>query len=165
MSLHRAHFLAPRATPDGVVSWEEHNPELAARIRDGDAALGWLGDIRLSLHLNKAYETDPENPKPGTPRWEVWRDHEGTDPTFVASHVSFTMGNGDGLIRMLAAHDSRTHDIASEVLAARDRRDASKRAEFGEISNDKADKLAWALGRDLSLPAQDGKVFPLHGRP
>lgn len=159
------HLLAPRQTPEGTVSWEETAPDIGRLIRDGDPTCGWLGDPLLSLHLNLAYRTDPENRKPGIPRWEVWRNHGGTEPTFVCSLVAQRL-NGElarRLCSILAAHDSRIHDIADEMLAARDRTAESEsdtaRAEYA----DKADKLAWALGRDLSLPAQDGRVIRLGG--
>lgn len=163
MSLRSPRLVAPNYTPAGTVSWEETQPELARRIRDGDPNIGWLGDDRLSLHLNLTW-ADPDPAKVGLPRWEVWRDHETVDPTLVAAHVSRTIGNGDSLIRMLAAHDSRTHDIAAELLAARDQRDAAEKAANRDLFEGKADKLAWALGRDLDLPAADGRMFPLSGR-
>lgn len=163
MSLRSPRLVAPNYTPDGTVSWEETQPELARRIRDGDPNLGWLGDDRLSLHLNLTW-VDPDPAKAGLPRWEVWRDHETVDPTLVASHVALRVGNGDGLVAMLAAHDSRTHDIASEVIAARDERERASKARSHEEFEHKADKLAWALARDLGEPAADGRIMPLSGR-
>lgn len=157
------HLVAPRVDGvTGTVSWEERDPGLAARLRDGDANIGWLGDPRLSLRLNLAYADDPENKKPGLPRWEVWRNHESAPPTFVVSCVAQRV-NGDQLLRMLAAGDSRTHDIAVEHLAARDRRDATKRAAAVEQYEDTADKLAWGLAKDLGTPMPDGRLVRLGG--
>jgi len=153
------HLLAPRVTPDGTVSWEHETPEIAKRIRDGDSTLGWLGDDRLSLHLNVAYATESGT---GLPRWEIWRDHETVEPTLVMSRVAQRI-DGDSLIRQLAAHDSRTRDMAGELIAARDMREAESRARFHDAVAEPADKLAWALGRDLDLPAQSGRVYPLGG--
>lgn len=149
------HLVSPRELPDGSVSWEEQRPELGARIRDGDGEFGWLGDDRLSLVLNKTYE-DPH----GRPRWEVWRRHEDGSSSLVVHKVGFRI-NGDELIEQLALHDSRTHDVAGEVLARRVKAKRDKERRFREHSEEKADKLAWALGRDLSVPAQPGRVFPV----
>lgn len=158
------HLVQPRV--DGVagtVSWEENQPDLAVRIREGDARFGWLGDPRLSLRLNLEYAHDPENKKPGLPRWEVWRNHETGTPTFVVSCVAQRV-DGDKLMQMLAAADSRTHDIASEIIGRRDARDAAKKAAAIEEFEDKADKLQWALAKDLSAPMPDGRVVRLGGR-
>lgn len=165
-ALHRVpHLLAPRATPDGTVLWEENSPEVGRRLREGDANVGWLGDDRLSLHLNLAYahEADPADPRAGhgIPRWEVWRDHETVAPTLVCSIVNLRIGNGDQLLRMLAAHDSRTHDMATELITARDARTAREKATFQEMSMDKGDRLAHGLGRDLGMAGQHGRVYPL----
>lgn len=158
-------FLVPRATGDGRVQWEEHNQELGRRLREGDANLGWLGDERLSLVCNVRFasEVDPDEPESGkgVPQWEVWRDHETVAPTLVCHVVTLRIGNGDSLLRMLAAHDSRTHDIADEMFARRAAREAKQRGEFLETAEDKADKLAFGLGKDLSIPAQHGRYIPL----
>lgn len=164
---HTPHLLAPRETPDGVVSWEESQPELARRIREGDAALGWLGDDRLSLHCNVKFArevdlTDPRSGK-GVPKWEIWRRLDDGTSALVGSLVTLRIQNGDGLIRRLAAGDARTHDHASEMLERRARADAKAKGDARDGYADKADKLAWALGRDLSLPAQSGRVFSLGG--
>jgi hypothetical protein len=149
------HLILPREKPDGTISWEEEQTAIAARIRDGDAALGWLGDDRLSLHLNVAFAR--EDPR-GLPRWEIWRRDEDGGAAMVTSCVRLRI-DGDQLIRQLAAHDSRTHDIAAEVLARNDTRVEASKAAFREANEDRADKLAWALGRDLGIPAQDGRPY------
>lgn len=157
MGLDIPHLVAPRTLPDGSVSWEEEKPEIAKRIREGDARLHWLGDDRLSLVLNKTF-ADVDAHGRGLPRWEVWRSHEQGEPTLVSSCVSQRI-DGDQLIMQLAAHDSRTHDIAQDVINARNDREARLAKDHRDENEQNADKLAWALGRDLDSPAQSGRVF------
>lgn len=164
MALHTPHLIAPREKPDGTVSWEEQQPELARRIRDGDANLGWLGDERLSLHLNMTHEPDPVN-APGVTvgRWEVWRRHDdGTSS--VVCHMVGDRPNADSLIRGLARNDSRTRDLAVEMIDTRAAHEAERSRRFREHAEDKADKLHWALSRDLGEPAADGRLTRMGGR-
>lgn len=157
MPLDIPHLVAPRALPDGSVSWEEEKPEIGRRLREGDGRLNWLGDDRLTLVCNKTYE-DPNPRKAGWPRWEVWRAHEQGEPTLVVWCVTQRI-DGDQLLMQLSQHDTRTHDIGQEILDARDARAASNASRFRDENEDIADKLAWGLGRDLGSPAQSGRVF------
>jgi hypothetical protein len=154
MSYQVPHLIAAREQPDGTFSLEEQRPELGKRIRDGDPTLGWFGDDRLSLH--GARDDD------GGVRFEVWRRHDDGTSTVVASKRG-TIGTGDSLIRLLAAHDTRGRDLAAETIALRDRVKAAQRNDFMDEVEGKADKLAWALGKDLGTPAQSGKMFRLGG--
>lgn len=162
MGLDVPHLIAPRELPDGSVSWEEEKPEIAKRIRDGDPRFHWLGDDRLSLVLNKTFADDDPQHR-GLPRWEVWRRHEEGEPTLVIHCVTQRI-DGDQLVLQLAAHDSRTRDLATEMLAAHH----AKREQLAKDARDEneghADKLAWALGKDLSAPAQSGRIFRPGGR-
>jgi hypothetical protein len=151
-------LIAPREKPDGTVSWEEQAPELGALIRDGDGRSGWLGDPNLSLHCNTTY-ADDDPAKKGWPRWEIWRRHDDGSSSLMVWCVLPRLPDGLRLTTMLARADSRTHDIAEELLAARDKRDAAARKATTEQAEGLADKLAFALGRDLSLPAQSGRPF------
>lgn len=151
------HLVAARFTPDGTIALDHEQRDVSARIRDGDPTLDWLGDDRLSLHVTPNFEGS------GVPRFEVWRDHEGTAPTLVMHRVCQSLGTGDGLIRQLAAHDTRVHDMTAEILGARDAREAAERARFAEFAEGTADKIAFALGRDLSAPAQSGRVYRIGG--
>lgn len=153
------HLLAPRALPDGSISWEAQRPEIGRMVRDGDPDTGWLGDERLSLVLNTSFAADhPEVNCNGAPRWEVWRAHEQGEPSLMVWCVTHRI-DGHQLCRQLALHDSRTHDIATEMLAARDKRAADLAADHRAENEAGADKLAWALGRDMSAPAQSGRVY------
>jgi hypothetical protein len=157
MPLDIPHLVAPRALPDGSVSWEEEKPDIAKRIREGDGRLNWLGDDRLNLVLNMEFaRQDPL--ERGLPRWEVWRAHEEGDPTLVVTCVAQRI-DGDQLIMQLATHDSRTRDIAGDIIAARDKRAATLAKDARDENEGVADKLAWALGKDLGSPAQSGRIF------
>jgi hypothetical protein len=162
--LQTPHLIAPREKPDGTVSWEEQEPDLAERIRKGDANIGWLGDERLSLHLNLKYQPDPdEHPEIVLPRWEVWRRHDdGTSS--VVCHFVGQRPSADSLIRGLARNDSRTRNIAVEMLEARGAREAREIAAFAEHCEDKADKLHFALSKDLGEPFASGRIVRLGGR-
>ena len=67
------------------------------------------------------------------------------------------------MLRALIAADSRRGDRARALIAADDahRRDVERRLD--DQNEELADKLAWALGRDLGLPAQDGRHMPVGG--
>lgn len=161
MGLHvppHQHLVGARALPDGSFSFEEQRPELGARIRDGDPNIGWLGDDRLTLVLNLKWPDDDPLHR-NLPRWEVWRAHEQGEPTLVA-HLTGQRIDGDQLLRQLAAHDSRTHDMAAELIDARDHQREQALRDARERDAGYADKLAWAVGRDLGAPAQSGRVYP-----
>lgn len=158
------YLVAPRALPDGSVSWEEQKPEIAKRIREGDPLLAWIGDPRLTLVLNTTFATDEAEQakvrpdKRGLPRWEVWRAHEEGEPTLVVSCIAQRI-DGDQLIRQLAMHDTRGRDLAQEMLDLRDAHEADLSKRHRDENEALADKLAWALGRDTGAPAQSGRVY------
>lgn len=144
-------LILPRHLPDGSISYEEARPDIGQRIRDGDATLGWLGDPLLMLVCTPNFEGG------GVPRWEVWRKHPEGEPSLVASKVGTL--EADQLIRILAAHDTRVHDVVAEVAARNGTRTEASKREFRAGNEERADKLAWALGRDLGIPAQDGRPY------
>lgn len=153
------HLIAPRELPDGTISWEEQQPDLAVRIREGDPNIGWLGDERLSLHLSPHYFDEALGRE--VPRWEVWRRHEDGTSSLVC-HKLGMRPDGDALIRGLARNDSLRHDIAGEMLALRAKHEAQVAAAHLEQAEDTADKLHWALSRDLSEPT--GRPVRMGGR-
>lgn len=154
-TMRHSDIVVPHYNQDGSTTWENEQPDIGQRIREGDATLGWLGDPLLELRAHPHY-IDADNVDRGT-RWEVWRHHEDGEPTLVAS--KFGKLNGEQLIRNLAAHDTRTHDIATELIAARDARLEALKRDAADENAGIADKLAWALGKDLGAPAQSGRVF------
>ena len=154
-------IVTPRYLPDGSVLWEHEAPTIAQRIRDGDPTYGWLGDERLTL-VHNAVWVDPDTGK-REGRWEVWRDHE--DGT--RSVVMWRRGRrlpGPALLRALAEHDTRTRDVLSEIDAHNEAVDRDRERVAREQRLDLADKLHWALCKDLGEPMPDGRHLPLSGR-
>lgn len=139
-------LIAPRELPDGRIVWEEHT-DIGRKLREGDPLIGWDGDDSLSLILNTA-----------GPRWEVWqRCPDGVARLLLWRNGTRIPGN-DLLVEMMRG-DTRRHDVAAETLAHNERVDAERRKQFDEQVEARADKLAWALGRDLSEPAQSGRLY------
>ena len=68
--------------------------------------------------------------------------------------------------RVLAVCDDtrRGFDPYADVIAHNDAVDKAKLDAADDRQEDQADRLAFALGRDLDMPAQDGRVFTLGGR-
>lgn len=160
LDVRRDYLVAPSELPDGTVSWEEQRPSLAQRVRDGDATYGWAGDPRLSLCMNLTYVAETGDYK--GPAWEVWRRHEDGTASLVMRKKGARIDDGT-LLRLLAEHDTWHVDVALRL--GRERQAASNAADaaFGDECEDKADRLAHALAQDLSIPAPDGKLYPLGG--
>lgn len=144
-------LLLPRELPDGSVVFAdaEDSQAIGYRLRNGDATLGWPGDPALSLVRNTTKD-----------RWEVWRTHEDGTKSIVG-HRAGTRLPGNELILSIRDHDTRLVDVLGGIERQNDELAAKRDARFREKTGDAGDKLAWALGRDLGEPAQDGKMFPL----
>jgi len=158
LHLPRAHLIAPAELPDGTVVWEEREPELGQLLRDGDPVTGWAGDDRLTLCLNTEYR-DQRDGYSG-PAWEVWRRHEDGTSTIVMRKKGARIDR-NVLLRLLAAHDTRHVNVIDQVAKANAANEKSLDDDFGDYVEDRADRLAWALGRDLEIPAQSGRYYPL----
>lgn len=146
-------LVAARALPDGSFEVTDQRDAID-RLRNGDATLGWSGDPNLGLVLNTVEQ-----------RWEVWYHcADGVDR--LAMHRPHEPGQGlpiVSLIRAIVKHDTRHIDVVGEAEAANVKLAADRQARFRERTGDAGDRLAFALGRDLDMPAQDGRVYPLHG--
>ena len=142
-------LLRPRELPDGRVSMEGE-AEIDRLLREGDPTCGWHGDATLSLWYNAINH-----------KWEVWRrgDLDGT-ATFVCSATGDKLP-GKSLLRALAAHDTRHHDVVAELDKHNAMVARQQEADFHAKIDDLSDKLAWALGKDLGEPAQDGRLYSL----
>lgn len=143
-ALHTPHLIAPSQVGDGRMVWQETSGDVASVVDQLRAY-----DDRLSLVRNLA-----EN------QWEVWRSCEDGEPRRVASRKGTQVPHGPSLIRFLAEHDTRRGfdpiaDLEKHNAAVDRARDSDLDARFEES----ADKLAWAIGRDLGMPAQDGRIF------
>lgn len=144
-------LLRPREFPDGTVTLAGEAP-IDRKLREGDPTLGWEGDPTLQLALNTL-----------TGRWEVWRrsDLGGEAVRICSAPQKGGTLPGDELIRLLVNIDSRRTNVVEQIdqhnRALDDSRHAALREHIGAV----ADKLAWALGRDLGEPAQDGRLYSL----
>lgn len=142
--------LLPRELPDGTVVWDEHL-DITNRLRGGDPTLGWAGDEGLTLCRNV---------KEG--RWEVWRRCEDGEARLVLTKRGQQL-KFDQLLRMLGQADSRHRDVLGEMDAHNAAVEREQQREFDDHHEAAGDKLAWALGRDLGEPMQDGRVVPVSG--
>lgn len=152
------YLVAPRELPDGTVVWDDHAPTIAERIRDGDPTYGWTGDPRLSLCLNTAYSD--ERDRYWGVAWEIWRRHEDGSSSIVMRKKGAGLDAGV-LLRLLAEHDTRYVDVIGAVGRANAELERGRDAAFHDVVEDRADRLAHALARDLDVAAPDGKVYPL----
>lgn len=147
-ALHEPHLIAPSQVGDGRMVWQETTGDVATVI---DALRAY--DPRLSLVRNVADDL-----------WEVWRMCEDEVPRRIASRPGARFPHGPSLVRFIAEHDTRRgFDPVADVQAHNDAVDAAKLARDDDRNEAAADKLAWALGRDLDMPAQDGRIFTLGG--
>lgn len=141
------HLIAPRQLPDGNILWEETGGdvgETVARLR--------AYDPRCSLELRPPHE------------WLITRLCEDGERRVVGRRVSERVPHGDRLVAELASHDTRRgYDPIADVDAHNDKIDASNAQKLSDETEGHADHLAWALGRDLSEPAQDGRLYALGG--
>lgn len=144
-------LILPRELPNGSVEWAaaDDSQEIGRRLREGDATLGWPGDPDLTLVRNTVKG-----------RWEVWRRHEDGSASIVMQRSGDRLP-GTGLICAVRDHDTRLVDVLGDIDRHNDALDAARRERARAQTEDAADKLAWALGKDLDLPAAAGKVFPL----
>lgn len=146
--LETAHLIAPSSLPDGSVVWNETGGDVGlvvTMLREYDP--------RLSLVRNNS-----------AGQWEVWRQCEDEVARHICSRKGTHVPNGPALINFLASHDTRRgFDPIADVEAANVAAQAAQDREFDEHAEDKADKLAFALGRDLGEPMQDGRLIRLGG--
>lgn len=141
-------ILSPRQLPDGRVEWVE-NQDVGRWLRDGYSPYGWEGDPRLSLVRNIP-----------AGRWEVWRANEDGTQTSVWHRVGDEYP-GLEVISDLQSTDSRRIDALVAVEAHNAKIEADRDAKIRENLGDGPDRLAWALAKDLDLPAPDGKLYSM----
>lgn len=146
MTIDTAHLIAPRALPDGRVAWSEAGGDVGAVV---DALRAY--DPRLSLVRNN---TDG--------CWEVWRQCEDEEPRKVGSRPGVHVPNGPKLVESLAARDTRRgFDPVADIDKMNAAAFADEDRAFDELAEDKADRLAYALGKDLGEPMADGRMIRL----
>lgn len=147
--LEQAHLIAPNRLPDGSVVWNDTGGDVGVVVT-------MLREYDERLHLVR-------NNTAG--QWEVWRQCEDETPRRICSRKGVHVPDGPRLINFIAKHDTRR---GWDPIAGLDAELAAEQAEkdrrFDEHAEDKADKLAFALGKDLGEPAQDGRLYTLGPR-
>lgn len=155
LSVEPDRLVIPREDHAGRVVWQTHEAEISHRLRFGDPALGWEGDPELKLVRRLATDDEPA-------RWEVWRTApDGTD-TLVTTRGGDRFPGNDLIVALVRA-DSRRHDRLAQIMASQEAQRRRVEADRKAENLDRADKLAWALGKDLGMPAQSGRPFTLGG--
>lgn len=146
MPIDTPHLIAPRALPDGRVAWAETQGDVGAVV-----TMLREYDPRCSLVRDNAAN-----------QWEVWRQCEDEEPRRLCSRPGEHVPNGPHLIAHLAKHDTRRgFDPIKDVDAANAAINAERDRHFDELAEDKADRLAHALAKDLDEPMPDGKMIRL----
>lgn len=125
--------------------------QLPRRVKDGDATLGWEGDDRLRVFVNER-----------TAEFEAWAPLEDRSDFYLAARSS----TPEGLVRQLARNDNRRHDRLSEIVKANERAAASAKRDYDDAFDDAADKLQFALRRDLGqhYGGLTRRLYPISGR-
>lgn len=145
-------LAVPRHVGDGRVVFADHEADIADRVRNGDPTLGWEGDPDLKLVRNMVEG-----------RWELWRTNPATGgDTLVAVRAGVRFPGNDLIVALIAA-DSRRHDRAAQIEAAQAAEAVRAENDWRDRNEALADKFAHALGKDLDLPAPDGRVYALGG--
>lgn len=131
------------ALPDGSVVWTDT-----------------AGDVGRVVELLREYDPDLRLVRNNRDeRWEVWLGNQR-----ICRRDGMHVPDGHKLVAFIAAHDTRRgFDPIADVDRHNAAVDRARDQEAAEVFEDKADRLAHALGKDLDLPAQDGRLYPLSG--
>ncbi len=128
--LDRVGFL-----PDGTrVAVEGQVLETLRALKEGDGILGWEGDPNMEIFLDMASGT-----------YDVWTlDNQG-EPYMALSRPYCDQR----LVVDVLAADTRRRDVAGSVMAHNKRVEAAAKADFAAQVEEHAEKLQWALRRDI----------------
>lgn len=132
------HEIVHPAIVDGRPLWiAPEVQEMIDLLHNGDPTLGWEGDPRLALYRSEG------------DRWELWRlEHDGEMRMFCRSKPGAKLDRG--LIVQLVAHDGRRgFDLKKHVDEANAAVHRANDARISDMQASAADKLAWALRKDL----------------
>lgn len=132
MSLSTPEFL-----PNGQSLWRDH--DFDTRLHYGDASIGWNGDMDLGVY----HEGD---------RLVIVRWCEDGEPRVIMRSKPGHKSLDTAALVFLAAHDSQRrggYDVKADVDATRARIDADKARESDAKFDEVADKLHFALRRDI----------------
>lgn len=147
--------------PDGGhVVVEGECQDIVRRIRDGDPTKGWEGDPSMRVFVSP-YESLTDGHVEY--HFEVWGIDRHGEPYLAVSHPT----GGPELIDKLIRSDTRRRDVIADAMKAQEALDAEKRRKMGEVHEEMADKLAFALqgenaghfggkGRLITIPSKPG---------
>lgn len=133
----------PVVLPDGSTLLQDH--DFLTRLKQGDPSIGWLGDDRLGVYFEADCLTIKRLCEDGVVR------------TICRSKPGVRYLNTDTL-KFLAAHDGRGagHDVVDRLIAQNDRVRAEQDAKFKEFCDETADRLEFALMKDLGTHEGSG---------
>lgn len=130
MALDQVGFL-----PDGTrVAVEGHVLDTLRLLREGDGILGWEGDPNIQILVDLATGT-----------YDVWTLDAAGEPYLALSRPYAD----HRLVQDILNADTRRRDVAGSVLELNKARERAAQAEFSERVEEAADKLQFALRKDL----------------
>jgi len=121
----------------GADAWAEVNSDvfdIARRIREGDES-GWSGDPNASLMLN-----------PITNHFEVWMVDALNQPYIAATS---TRCDHSLLVKLIEGDWRKGHKLLEEIQKKNRKAEDAKNAAKAEQSAEIADKIHWALLKDI----------------
>lgn len=123
---------------------------LDRKVKEGDAASGWRGDPQMWLCYT-----------PQTKELEVWGlDAAGVPYIAAVEPASNPNWRFDILVRLRQGDWQRGGDVIGDLLAARDaKRAAADRAAEAEW-DERAERLAWAVKKDMTGESLYGHFVP-----
>jgi hypothetical protein len=145
----------PTLLADGSTLMVDH--DFITRLHEGDASIGWLGDERLGVYCTPG----------GIEIRRLCEDNELR--VIMRSKPDVRVLNTDTL-RFLAAHDGRGAGagIADRIIAQNDKVRADAAKAFKEHCDDTADRLEFALMKDIGATEGSGlrhRLYKLSNNP
>src|SRR5688572_28655510 len=133
----------PTLLADGSTLMVDH--DFITRLHTGDPTIGWLGDERLGVYATPS----------GIEIRRLCED--GEIRTICRSKPGVRYLNTDTL-RYLAAHDGRGagHDVVERVIAQNMAVEAEQDAKFKEFCDVTADRMEFAMMKDLGRTEGSG---------
>lgn len=133
----------PQFLPDGSVLVMDH--DFVDRLKNGDPTIGWLGDERLGVYQEGDCLAIKRLCEDGVLR------------TICRSKPGVRYLNTETL-RYLARHDSRGegHDVIDRIIAQNDGVRAQQRAALKDMCDDFADRMEFALMKDVGTTEGSG---------
>jgi hypothetical protein len=139
----------PQLLADGSTLMVDH--DFITRLHTGDPTIGWLGDERLGVYA--------------TPTGiEIKRLCEDGELRVIMRSKPGVRVLSTDTLRFLAAHDGRGAGagIADRIIAQNDRVRAAQNAQLREFCDDAADRLEFALMKDIGATEGSGATKRLY---